>query len=92
MIQVNKGEVKWVISSTDGSKDFTFVGKIVVTADQFDEALFHFYKTSKTYKEAYEKTEDLHEHTLGYRKYSDYNSYKGTKSSRIKHEKAKKNL
>lgn len=84
MIEVNQGLVKWTITSTDGCGEFAFVGKIVVPPEEFDNVVIHFYKESKTYREAYDKTENLHESILGYRKYSDLESYRSNKSIRMK--------
>ena len=50
----------------------------------FDERFWKNAKDFKTYKEAYEKTEQEFEKHFGKRKYSDYNSYTTSRNKRIK--------
>ena len=50
----------------------------------FDERFWKYAKESKTYLEAYEKTEIEHNKYFGKRRYSDYNSYRNCRDKRIK--------
>ena len=50
----------------------------------FDERFWKHAKESKTYIEAYEKTEMEHEKHFGKLRYSDYNSFRNCRDRRIK--------
>ena len=50
----------------------------------FDERFWKHAKESKTYLEAYEKTEMEHEKHFRKRRYSDYNSFRNCRDRRIK--------
>ena len=50
----------------------------------FDERFWKHAKESKTYIEAYEKTEMEHEKHFGKRRYSDYNRFRNCRDRRIK--------
>ena len=82
--------MKYTFVSTDGSKcDIVTVSKDVLknatlTAHGFEEVFFSEARTSSTYTEAYEKVEIWHEELFGKRKYSDYNSFRNTKTQRKK--------
>ena len=54
------------------------------TPKGFDERFWKHAKESKTYIEAYEKTEMEHEKHSGKRRYSDYNSFRNCRDRRIK--------
>jgi hypothetical protein len=56
----------------------------LLSPNGFDERFWKYAKDSKTYMEAYEKTEIEHEKHFGKRKYSDYNSYTTSRNKRIK--------
>ena len=56
----------------------------LLSPNGFDERFWKNSKDSKTYMEAYEKTEIEHEKHFGKRKYSDYNSYTTSRNKRIK--------
>jgi len=56
----------------------------LLSPNGFDERFWKNSKDSKTYMEAYEKTEIEHEKHFGKRKYSDYNSFRGARDKRIK--------
>ncbi len=83
MIEINQGQVRWHITSTDGNAELVVVGKISVTHEQFDEVFFNFYKESETHYEAFEKAETFHEKELGYRKYTSYDAFRAMKSARL---------
>jgi hypothetical protein len=82
------GRVKWTIESTDRnvtSDDFvTVVSHCSMSAVGFDELFFRYVNDSKTHTEAYERAEKVHETLLGRRKYSDYDSFRVSKSQRLK--------
>ena len=56
----------------------------LLTPNGFDDRFWKYAKETKTYVEAYEKTEIEYEKHFGKRKYSDYNSYRGARDKRIK--------
>jgi hypothetical protein len=56
----------------------------LLSPNGFDERFWNNCKKTKTYKEAYEKTEKEFQNYFGKRKYSDYNSYRGARDKRIK--------
>ena len=58
--------------------------KVEVMTSGFDERFHHYCKTSKTYFEAYEKTEIEFESSFGKRKYSNYDSFRVTMNKRMK--------
>lgn len=81
---------KYTFVSTDGSKDDIvtisrdLLSNATMTAAGFEEVFFDETRTSATYVEAYEKVEVFHEEVFGKRKYSDYNSFRNSKSQRYK--------
>ena len=56
----------------------------LLTPNGFDDRFWKNAKETKTYVEAYEKTEIEYEKHFGKRKYSDYNSYTTSRNKRIK--------
>jgi hypothetical protein len=56
----------------------------LLTPNGFDERFWKYAKETKTYVEAYEKTEIEYEKHFGKRKYSDYNSYTTSRNKRLK--------
>ena len=56
----------------------------MLTHDGFDERYHDHCKTSKTYVEAYEKTELEFEDYFAKRKYSSYDSFRITHNNRMK--------
>ena len=56
----------------------------LLTPNGFDDRFWKYAKETKTYVEAYEKTEIEYEKHFGKRKYSDYNSYTTSRNKRIK--------
>ncbi len=56
----------------------------LLTPNGFDDRFWKYAKETKTYVEAYEKTEIEHEKHFGKRKYSDYNSYTTSRNKRLK--------
>ena len=56
----------------------------LLSPNGFDDRFWKYAKDSKTYKAAYEKTENEFEKHFGKRKYSDYNSYTTSRNKRIK--------
>ena len=59
----------------------------LLSPNGFDERFWKNSKDSKTYLEAYEKTEKEFENHFGKRKYSDYNSFRNCRDRRIKRQK-----
>tara|TARA_R100000656_G_scaffold81756_1_gene59804 strand:+ start:3251 stop:3463 length:213 start_codon:yes stop_codon:yes gene_type:complete len=56
----------------------------LLSPDGFEKK-FHFYcSETKTYAEAYEKTEQEYEAAFGKRKYSGYDSFRVVKNKRLK--------
>ena len=56
----------------------------LLTPNGFDDRFWEYAKETKTYVEAYEKTEIEYEKHFGRRKYSDYNSYTTSRNKRLK--------
>jgi len=56
----------------------------LLTPNGFDDRFWKYAKETKTYIEAYEKTEIEHQKHFGKRKYSDYNSYTTSRNKRLK--------
>ena len=56
----------------------------LLSPNGFDDRFWKYAKETKTYIEAYEKTETEHEKHFGKRKYSDYNSFRNCRDKRIK--------
>ena len=56
----------------------------LLTPNGFDDRFWKYAKETKTYMEAYEKTEIEHKKHFGKCKYSDYNSYRNCRDKRIK--------
>jgi len=56
----------------------------LLTPNGFDDRFWEYAKETKTYVEAYEKTEIEYEKHFGKRKYSDYNSYTTSRNKRLK--------
>lgn len=81
--------IKYTFVSTDGKCDIVTLPKdllrnATLTSDGFEQVFFTEARTSSTYVEAYEKVEAWHEDVFGRRKYSDYNSFRNTKTQRKK--------
>jgi hypothetical protein len=85
---IQGGTVKWTIESTDhnlSQGDIVAVfSSASMSATGFDELFFKFVNDSRTYTEAYERVEKVHEQLFNKRKYSDYNSYRNAKAIRLK--------
>jgi hypothetical protein len=77
------------LQSTDGgSCEIVVMPKVLVkncsmSAEGFDELFFNFLKTNVTHTVAYEEAEKVHESYFEKRKYSDYESYRVSKSKRL---------
>ena len=56
----------------------------LLSPNGFDERFWKHCKSEKTYKAAYEKTENEFAEHYGKRKYSDYNSFRNCRDKRIK--------
>tara|TARA_R100000655_G_scaffold62757_1_gene101230 strand:+ start:413 stop:634 length:222 start_codon:yes stop_codon:yes gene_type:complete len=56
----------------------------LLSPNGFDDRFWKYAKETKTYLEAYERTEIEHEKHFGKRKYADYNSYRNCRDKRIK--------
>ena len=56
----------------------------LLSPNGFDERFWKYAKETKTYLEAYEKTEMEHEKHFWKRRYSDYNSFRNCRDRRIK--------
>tara|TARA_R100001163_G_scaffold61623_1_gene51757 strand:+ start:504 stop:722 length:219 start_codon:yes stop_codon:yes gene_type:complete len=56
----------------------------LLTPDGFDRKFWDNASKTKTYKEAYEQTEQEYQKYFLKRKYSDYNSYRNCRDKRIK--------
>lgn len=88
----NVMNIKYTFVSTDGSKcevvqvSTDLLKNASLTADGFEQAFFTEARTSSTYMEAYEKVEVFHEELFGKRKYSDYNSFRNSKTQRNKND------
>jgi hypothetical protein len=83
--------VKYTFVSTDGKCDIVTVSRdllqnCTLTAEGFEQVFFNEARTSTTYVEAYEKVEAWHEEMFNKRKYSDYNSFRNSKTQRMKKE------
>jgi hypothetical protein len=84
------GKLRMTLQSTDGNGcDIVVMPKVLVkncsmSAEGFDELFFSFYNNgSVTHTAAYEKAEQVHEQYFEKRKYSDYESYRVSKSKRL---------
>jgi hypothetical protein len=55
-----------------------------MSADAFDKLFWSNLSSSENNRDAYEKTEQIHEEFFEHRKYSDYETYKSSKSQRMK--------
>lgn len=93
MIQIfEDGKLKWTIEAVGpgiSSNDIKILPSSIVkgctlSPVTFDEIFLEKLKECKTHVEAYEKTEQLHEQYFEKRKYSDYDSFKVSKSNRLK--------
>lgn len=87
----NNGKLLYSISGTDDfdPSDIVVVSKKMIegatmSAQSFDELFFTKMRESRTQIEAYEKAESQHFSTFGHHKYSDYDSFKVSKSNRLK--------
>jgi hypothetical protein len=76
------GELKYTISTTDGSScEIVTMPKVLaqnssLTAEGFEEIFFSFLKGNTTHTQAYDRAEKLHESYFGKQKYSSYESFK----------------
>lgn len=61
------------------------------TAKDFDKVFDRFLPSSPTYKAAYEQAEKVHEEETGHRKYSNHESYRVSRSKRIRLRRIKRN-
>jgi len=93
MIQIyENGKLKWTIEAIGAGispNDITIIPTSIakgctLSAASFDEVFMEKLRESKTHIEAYEKAEQLHESYFGKRKYSDHDSFKVSKSNRLK--------
>jgi len=55
-----------------------------MSAEAFDKIFWANLTTSDNNREAYEKAEMIHEQYFEHRKYSDYQTYKSSKSQRMR--------
>jgi len=83
------GELYMSIESTSGDVDFTILPKSIVlnsslSPKSFDDLFLKCTKDMGTYVEAYNKAEQIHQDFFGVKKYSDYDSFRISKSNRIK--------
>ena len=86
------GNLKWTIEAVGpsiGAHDISILPKSVtkgcsMSAEGFDELFFDCMSSSKNNSEAYEKAEQIHLEYFETRRYSDYYSYKSSKSQRFK--------
>lgn len=82
-VEINNGELKWTIEATDGitEKDFvTVVRNASMSTNKFIEMYYDYFAECKDHEQAYDRMERLHENLLGRRKYSDYDSFRVSKS------------
>lgn len=71
------------------SGDFTFLPKrmaegLKLSAEGFDNLFFDCLKNERTHEKAYWKAEEVHEQYFGTQKYSGFESFKNSKSQRLK--------
>lgn len=71
------------------SGDFTFLPQSLakgcqLNAESFDDLFHNCLKVEKLHTKAYDKAEEIHEQWFGERKYSDYESFRVSKSQRLK--------
>ena len=82
-VEITNGELKWTIEATDGmtEKDFVSVVRSAsMSTTKFIEMYYDYFSECKDHEQAYERIERLHENLLGKRKYSDYDSFRVSKS------------
>jgi hypothetical protein len=60
------------------------IEKATMNAEGFDELFFTHLKSSESHIEAYTKAEQVHFETFGHNKYSDFESFRKAKSTRLK--------
>lgn len=85
------GKLLYSITGTDdfNPNDLVVVAKNLIekatmTAEGFDDLFFEKLKDSRTHVEAYDKAEQKHFETFGHNKYSDFDSFRISKSKRLK--------
>ena len=64
--------------------------KLNATPESFDLLFDECVKNCTTYQAAYEAAEEEHIKLTGHRRYSDYESYRGSRNRRIKNKKIKR--
>ncbi len=55
-----------------------------MATESFDDLFYSFINGAKTYEEAYEKAENIHEELFETRRYSSFDSYRTTLCKRLK--------
>jgi hypothetical protein len=85
------GRLLYSIESTDSLSptDIAVVSKNVlqkssISAEGFDDLFFDSLKESRSHKEAYFKAEEKHFNIFGTKRYTDFDSYRISKSNRLK--------
>jgi hypothetical protein len=85
------GKLKWTMEPVGdvSQSDFVILPKTLMvggcmSADAFDRIFWANVTMSNTNRDAYEKAEQLHQQYFERRKYSDYETYKSSKSQRMK--------
>jgi hypothetical protein len=87
------GKLLYSITGTDDFKPEEVVivtRKLIenatMTAEGFDDLFFEKLKDSRTHVEAYDKAEQKHFDTFGHNKYRDFDSFRVSKSKRLKND------
>lgn len=87
----SNGRLLYSITGTDdfNPEDVTLVAKSLlekatISAEGFDDLFFTHLKSSGSHVEAYTKAEKVHYRTFGHNKYSDFESFRKAKSTRLK--------
>jgi hypothetical protein len=86
----NNGQLKWTIEAVGNFSpdDVMILPKSItkgasISAEGFDEIFYACMSGASSNSEAYEKAEELHVQYFEKRKYSDYNSFKSSRSNRL---------
>jgi hypothetical protein len=85
------GKLKWTMEPVGNvsQSDFVVMPKTLIagacmSADAFDRIFWANVSHCDTNRDAYEKAEQLHQQYFERRKYSDYETYKSSKSKRMR--------
>lgn len=90
MIQVFKdGKLMYTLASIGQAQEISIVSKDIITksnmtSEGFEELFFTELKQCRTHTEAYCKAENIHFETFGHNRYKDYDSFRISKSQRLK--------